>query len=321
MTRKSTTAVALVCFATIFVATGQTQVVRGAQHNESASGESISTMPTRDRHPDGKGRGIDVAHSRARATAKGSRTTNGIYYHNGPIITGTTNVYYIWYGNWDSASQSILLNLASDIGGSRYYNINTTYTNGSGTHVANSVRYNGSASDSYSQGKSFGDSGVEAIVNSAISKGTLPADSHGVYFVLTSADVKETSGFCTSYCGWHTRATIAGNDIKFAFVGNPDTQCPSACEEQTGVSPNGDPGADGMASVIAHELEESATDPDLNAWYDTKGQENADKCAWTFGTTKTAANGTLYNLTLGSRQYLIQRNWVNASGGYCALSY
>ena len=40
-----------------------------------------------------------------------------------------------------------------------------------------------------------------------------------------------------------------------------------------------------MVSVIAHELEEAATDPDLNAWYDNRGYENADKCAWTFGTT------------------------------------
>ena len=39
-----------------------------------------------------------------------------------------------------------------------------------------------------------------------------------------------------------------------------------------------------MASIIAHELEEAATDPDLNAWYDRRGDENADKCAWTFGT-------------------------------------
>ena len=46
-----------------------------------------------------------------------------------------------------------------------------------------------------------------------------------------------------------------------------------------------------MASIIAHELEEAATDPDLNAWYDSRGDENADKCAWTFGTTYTAANG------------------------------
>ena len=76
-----------------------------------------------------------------------------------------------------------------------------------------------------------------------------------------------------------------------------------------------------MASIIAHELEEAVTDPDLNAWYDTRGYENADKCAWTFGATQTAANGAKYNMTLGGTNYLIQRNWVNASGGYCALSY
>ena len=59
---------------------------------------------------------------------------------------------------------------------------------------------------------------------------------------------------------------------------------------------------------------------DLNAWYDTRGYENADKCAWTFGTTYTA-NGALANMKLGTRDFLIQQNWVNLSGGYCAKSY
>jgi hypothetical protein len=90
---------------------------------------------------------------------------------------------------------------------------------------------------------------------------------------------------------------------------------------QTSVSPNGNVGADAMASVMAHELEETATDPDLNAWYDQRGYENADKCAWTFGTTYSVANGSKANMSLGGRDFLIQRNWVNAAGGYCALSY
>jgi hypothetical protein len=46
-----------------------------------------------------------------------------------------------------------------------------------------------------------------------------------------------------------------------------------------------------MVSIVAHELEEATTDPDLNAGYDSRGEENADKCAWTFGTTSTAPNG------------------------------
>jgi len=244
---------------------------------------------------------------------------NGINYHGGPLILGGTHVYYIWYGNWSgNSATTILTDFAGNIGGSPYFNINTTYYDGSNTHVSNIVTFGGAAFDSYSAGTSLSDSAIQGVVSRAISSNALPKDTNGVYFVLTSADVTASSGFCTQYCGWHTSGTISGSDIKYSFVGNPD-RCPSACEDQT-TGPNGNAGADGMASIIAHELEEATTDPDLNAWYDTRGQENADKCAWTFGATYTV-NGAAANMRLGSRDYLIQRNWVNAFGGYCALSY
>ena len=76
-----------------------------------------------------------------------------------------------------------------------------------------------------------------------------------------------------------------------------------------------------MASIIAHESEEATTDPDINAWWNTRtGEECADQCAWTFGAVHLT-NGAYWNVTLGGSNYLIQQNWVNASGGYCALSY
>jgi hypothetical protein len=248
------------------------------------------------------------------------RSGNGIFYHGGPLLLGAPTIYYIWYGNWSSnTAVSILSDFGQNLSGSPYYNINTTYYDGSNTHLSNSIKFGVSTTDSYSQGTALSDSAVQAVVASAISS-RLPNDSNGVYFVLTSADVDETSGFCTRYCGWHTHGTIAGTDIKYSFVGNPD-RCPSACAQQTTTSPNGNVGADGMASIIAHEFEEAASDPDLNAWYDRRGAENADKCAWTFGATYTTSNGSLANMKLGSRDFLIQQNWVNASGGYCALSF
>ena len=244
----------------------------------------------------------------------------GISYHGGPVILNTTGIYYIWYGNWSgNTAVTILTDLANSIGGSPYFNINTTYYNGSNVHVTNSVAYRGSTTDNYSHGTSLSDSAVQAVVSSAITSGALPKDTNAVYFVLTSQDVTESSGFCTQYCGWHTHGTISGSDIKYAFIGNA-ARCITSCAAQS-TGPNGNAGADGMASIIAHELEEAVTDPDLNAWYDNRGAENADKCAWTFGTTHTASNGSLYNMTLGSRNYLIQRNWVNASGGFCATQY
>ena len=273
--------------------------------------------------PTGKGWGELADSPGANGHAKAARPgggSNGIGYHGGPLILGGTNIYYIWYGNWSGNSATTILPiLGQNIGGSAYFNINTTYYNGSNVHVTNAVHLAGQTTDAYSKGTALSDSAIQSVVASAISSGAVPKDSNAVYFVLTSADVNATSGFCTQYCGWHTHGTIGGSDIKYSFVGNPD-RCPSSCAAQT-TSPSGNAGADGMASIIAHELEEATTDPDLNAWYDTRGYENADKCAWKFGTTSTASNGSKYNVVLGGQQFLIQQNWVNASGGYCAMSY
>jgi Phosphate-induced protein 1 conserved region len=281
------------------------------------------TAQNNDLKPTGKGwgeRGTGALPA-ANPAAKARAGSNGISYHGGPVMTSGPNVYYIWYG-WggsyaDAKAESILTNLVSTEGGSPYFNINSSYYNGSNVHVTNAVHYKGSTVDNYSQGKSLSDASIQTIVKNALPH--LGVDTNAVYFVLTSADVNETSGFCTQYCGWHTSGSINGSDIKYAFVGNP-ARCLSACAAQT-TSPNGTPGGDGMASIVAHELEEATTDPDLNAWYDSRGEENADKCAWTFGTESTASNGSKYNVVFGGTQYLIQRNWVNASGGYCSMSY
>ena len=260
--------------------------------------------------PNGKGNTVKFGQASHKPGAG-----NGITAHGGPVILGTTNIHYIWYGNWGATDQNLLTTLAGGIGGSTYFNINTTYYNPANVKVSNSVAYAGSTSDvNESRGNALSDADIQAIVAAQN-----PTDTNGVYFVLTTKDVNATSGFCTQYCGWHTHATINGRDIKYSFVGNPE-RCPVSCTNGTG-SPNGSVGADGMASIISHELEETVTDPDLNAWYDSRGAENADKCAWTFGTTYTTANGGVANMNLGGKDWLIQQNWVNAAGGYCAKSF
>jgi hypothetical protein len=292
-----------------------------AQNNGNGNGQGGNAQGNDD-NPGQNSGGKSVHETRSAGNASHNATTTvSITYHGGPVILGTTNVYYILYGNWsDATATGILMDFASNIGGSSYFNINTTYYNSAKTKVTNSVHYAGSTTDNYSKGATLNDSAVQAVVSSAITSGRLPKDTNGVYFVLGSADVKESSGFCSQYCGWHTHGSISGSDIKYAFIGNA-AQCPSACAEQTSSSPNGNVGVDAMISIIAHELEESVTDPDLNAWYDRRGEENADKCAWTFGTTYSASNGSMANVRLGSRDYLIQQNWVNSGAGFCALKY
>ncbi len=246
--------------------------------------------------------------------------SNGILYHGGSVMTSPHNTaYFIWYGNWaGNSATTILTNMIQHLGGSPYFGINTTYTNRAGTAITNAIKFGGAINDSYSHGMSLDDNAVQAIVSDAITGGKLPKNANGIYFVITSADVMETSGFCSQYCGWHYYGTIAGTRIKYSFIGNPD-QCPTSCEAQQ-TSPNGNAGADGMASIIAHELEETVTDPYVSAWYDASGEENGDKCAWTFGTEQTASNGAMFNVTIGTRNYLIQQNW-NAATQSCGLSY
>ncbi len=284
--------------------------------------------------PTGKGWGVEQSNSPSAAVQGNGISSspsavvqgNGIRYHGGPIMPGAVNIYFIWYGNWtngprpsDRSSTVYLMESlfgTGGIGGSGYALINTTYGDGT-SNVTGDMSLAGEYFDSGSLGKKLTDFKVKQIVSNTISNGSLPKDDNGIYFVLTSSDVSERSGFCTKYCGWHTHANIAGADIKYAFVGNPDRCSFLACEMQA-VSPNGNSGADGMASIIAHEAEEALTDPDLNAWY-SGGLENADKCSWKFGPTKTTPNGARYNQTFDNGyKWLIQMNWENSRRGGCA---
>ena len=256
----------------------------------------------------------------ARQVPPRAGTATAIDFHNGPVMQGTTHVYYIWYGDWAQApaADAILTNFASHIGGSPYFNINTTYGDATG-NVSNAVTYAGSYTDAGSRGTSVSDDDIWSIVTNAFAHG-LPVDGDGVYFVLTAPGVAETSGFLSQYCGWHNYGAFNGTNVKFAFVGDAAGPNLGACAAQP-TGPNGDAGADAMASVVAHELEESVTDPLLNAWYDAAGNESADKCAWTFGNYHFLPNGAAANMALGGLNYLIQQNWLNAGGGSCALSY
>jgi hypothetical protein len=258
---------------------------------------------------------------RVKGRASRPASSTAITYHNGPVMTASTgtNAYYIWYGTWAPGSQSILRDFAGSIGGSPYFGINTTYSDRAGLKVANKVAFAGETVDPGTL-TSLTDAQIQGVVSNTLSSGRLPKDTNGVYFVLTAAGVTASSGFLTQYCGWHTHATLSGSDIKYSFVGDPTGPKISSCAQQTTASPNGNPGVDAMISVLAHELEEAVTDPDLNAWYDRQGAENADKCAWTFGTTYAAAGGGLANMKLGSRDYLVQRNWKAGATQGCFLS-
>ena len=265
-------------------------------------------------------------------------TGNGINYNGGPVLQGNpVPIYVIWYGNWNGtgsntmATVSLVEHWLTTAGNTPYEHINTTYGDTTG-NVSGNLTLGGAIFDTGSQGTRLSNTKLSAIVTRSFSNG-LPKDTNGVYVVLTSSDVSER-GFCSSFCGFHTAQTLSGSDIKWAFVGNPD-RCPSGCEAQS-TGPNspatGVGGADGLINVLTHETEEAITDPDLNAWFDSSGQEDADKCNFNFGPVTTctgsngcsaagAAAGAKFNQTFGGNNYLMQQEWLNANGGLCVQHF
>jgi len=101
----------------------------------------------------------------------------------------------------------------------------------------------------------------------------------------------------------HSAGTCSnGVTVQFAFFYNLDNDPGCDPEDTSGLHSRG---LSALANVSGHELSEALTDPHLNAWYDANGQENSDKCAWTFGTPL---------LKFSNRsQWKVQGNWSNAA--------
>src|SRR5215212_3157530 len=88
--------------------------------------EDTGEAAVADEQPTGKNVGTKDTVGQAKPDGQGKPGSGaGISLHGGPVILGTTKMYYIWYGNWSgNAAVNILTDFANNIGGSGYYNIN-----------------------------------------------------------------------------------------------------------------------------------------------------------------------------------------------------
>lgn len=265
------------------------------------------------------------------------RSGSKIIYHNGPVLNFSPSVYFIWYGCWsndcgsagDTATQIVLADFMSYLGGTPYFQINSTYPNSDGQAPTGGLFYGGAAADQfYSHGVELTPEDIQGIISEQFAMGALPLDTGGIYVVLASADVgSKATDFCvTAGPPHHGMGEFRGTPFKYAFVGN-SVRCPTIAASQfIGANgsqlptPNGNLATDAMASTLAQVLDATVTNPTGSGWFDYEGRENAGKCANTFGSTYKTANGARANLKVGVRNYLIQQNWVNEGRGHCAMS-
>lgn len=266
--------------------------------------------------------------SESKGRSKGGVPT--ILYHNGAVMTGApVNVYVIYYGDVPSGSQNILDMFFTDLSSSpaSFYPVNSTYYDSAHAFIAPTFNFSTVKGNVYidsgaSQGTHISSKNMPAILQHAFSTGGLAPDENGVYFILTAPTVS-VSGFCRSFCAYHTSssAVVAGKRIRYAVVPDPGNQC-GGCDGNVAVygqaiTPNGDPGADEMTDSIMHELSETVTDPEGGGWFTSNGEENGDLCNYTYG-TPLSGSGAVANVSMNGHFYLIQKIWKNVAPQGCA---
>jgi hypothetical protein len=233
-------------------------------------------------------------------------------YHGGKVLT-TVHTFAIFRGSsWATYTGDKITGMDSwyaGFVGSNYAATVDEWTQASGAH-ANSTpgshvgHYVDTRSETSHGGRT---STVAAEVCSALANAGVTIDPNGNgYYPLYSDRPRGGRGFCA----YHSATTCNGIPIQFAFFFNLDGD--PGCDPQSTVSGESQ-GLAALANVSGHELAESMSDPATpGAWYDSSGQENGDKCAWTFG----APFVTFSNQS----QWKIQGEWsnnaYNAGTGY-----
>ncbi len=282
MSRKSIVAVigtTVVCLAAVVAAASTATAAEGPP--SIAAGPAFGFIPSRNA---GHGGG------------HGGRVVN-LTWHNGPVMHATTVNPIFWGTAWGTAfkgdKQSGLDALYSGMGGTPYAHTNGEYSDASG--AVNTIAI-GRGKDAVDTTATPSGAPSTAQVLAEVARETNNNPTVGAYYPVYSDQPRGNAG----YCAWHSSGTINGIQVEFGFFFNLDGD-PGCDPADPGTTHS--QGLEALANVSGHELSEMLTAPQLNAWYDQQGAENADKCAWTF-------KG---NVTIGGSSWKIQGNWSNAA--------
>lgn len=237
-------------------------------------------------------------------------------YHGGPVMHTSTTYAIFWFpsgSTYSSTYQSLIQRYFQDVGGSGIYNTNTQYTDKTNGHILNSSTFGGAYVDTaaYPSG-SLSDSQIQQEVSRAMSAKNWTGGLTHLFFVYTAKGENICIGkqcSFTTFCGYHSNF---GNNILYAAMPYTGTDL-KGCGVKT--SPNNDIEADSEINVTSHEHMEAVTDPLGTAWYDHLGNENGDKCAFSYGSM--GSNGA--DITMNGHPYIVQREWDNKTAR-CAIT-
>lgn len=263
---------------------------------------------------------------------------------NNEIMPGTTDTYVIFWrpsgyhysggttAAADTSYENTIRKYFQDVSGSQILNTTTQYGGSNGnpgdtsnfvTSIVDTTAYPraGTSADWIKQ------SDLANEINSQIGSHSWPTGNlTTMYFIFLPdnvVDCNDAGSSCNTnkYCAYHTYAGSGGG--RFVWADIPDNRSTSTIGGCGNSNVTGDNSADTTLSSTEHEHMEAITDPLLNAWLDTTGGENGDKCNRNMGVANASSTTADNYLGAGNNdQFRIQREWSNAAGGGgCAASY
>ena len=254
------------------------------------------------------------------------------YHPQKSILTGTINLYNIFYGSFASATgastRALVDYFSSHVGNSswlrsvaKYYQVNAdnslTYASGNATLYHKSVNPNSGLTAT--KNPVIIDHELEFIqlIINAFNNAVFPIDTNGIYAIIFRGDFLATfsGGWLTNWCGYHNSFYLSdGRIIKYMVMGDPNTAPTDQklnCEYLTSASVNDNPGADSIASTYGQQLVNIITDWD-GAWNRrTDGLEASDACEGQFGVDISKSN---WNIMAGDKRFLVQEFWKPGYG-------
>jgi hypothetical protein len=218
--------------------------------------------------------------------------------HGGPTITSAHIVAIYWGSAWGSGTAlSTTLNAyIGSYGTTGEYNVITQYSG---------IQQNNLAAGTFFDSANPSSTNVtDAMIQGEVSKyiAAHGFDASAIYEVFLPNGYYSSNGSSTScggpnlkYCAYHGNFASSVGDVRYASMPYPSCGgCQSA----------GFDDAQNFEHFISHETREAVTDADGSAWFDRRGYEADDKCAWSPAPFVDSATG-----------YAYQYEWSNANSG------
>jgi hypothetical protein len=246
-----------------------------------------------------------------------------LIYHKGPVITNAKVVPIYWGPTWgtNGSDNSIATSLTSYIDGgstgstpdtsyglTSEFNVITQYYQTGPSYISQSNlgSAGGALFDSTTPPTNVTDAAVQAEVLKATNNNPRTDTIYEVFLPASSYSSNGSSDSCggpsLAYCAYHGNFNHNGLDVKYASMPYP------SCG---GCQTSGFTTTQNFEHFVSHETREAVTDEDGTAWYDRRGYEADDKCAWSPTPFADAAAG----LNVDGSAFAFQYEWSNLNSG------